>query len=121
LAAPAAAPAAAAVAAAAAVRTPPPPTSPPPMASSWAQPTRSTRAVWECLLGGQYSPYEPSAQALLEEAYQRGDALVSLRVRDVRYDIELRGERKRQRQSGEPSRTRHVRRREVPLMNSDDL
>ena len=105
--------------AAAAMRTPPPPTSSPPIASSWAPPTRSTlsttRAVWECQLSGQYSPYEPAAQALLEEAYQRGDALVSLRVRDVQYDIELRGERKRQRKSGEPSRTRQVRRREEPL------
>ena len=89
-----------------------------PMQACGAAPSGRKRAVWEVQMAGYFQPYEPQQQAVLEEAYQRGEATALLqrdwdrRGAQPHWEVSLRGDT-RQRQIGDKTKCRRVRRREV--------
>ena len=45
------------------------------------------RAVWECMLQGQYVPYDENVQATLEDAFQQGCESATCVVRGQAYEV----------------------------------
>jgi len=76
--------------------------------------TFDSLGCWEVMLAGQYTPYDDSVQCSLEAAYCRGEAKADVSVRGVEYTITLRGDVLVQSLKSEPTRTRLVRRRQLP-------
>ena len=71
------------------------------------------RAVWEVELSGWYTAYGPEEQVRLEAAYRAGAAAAQLSLPQGEYEVSLHGE-KRQRLCADLTRSRRVRRREIP-------